>query len=60
MSIEAKRILKFILLELSGMTHGYRSVVESCYATAIDNYGYTMPSESKDTVINKALEILNT
>ena len=58
MSEEAKRIMAFMLKGLSGMSHGYRQTVEGSFDCAIENYGYVIPSESKDDIVNKVIRIL--
>ena len=60
MTKESRRLISFMLKELSQLKYGYRVIVEGCYDMAINNYHLEEPTElSKDQIIDKVLEILN-
>ena len=48
-----------MLKELSSMNYGYENVVEGCYDTAINNRGYVVPIESKESIVELVITILN-
>ncbi len=45
MSEEAKRIMSYMLRELSNMKYGYIGIVEGAFDTAINYYKMTIPIE---------------
>jgi len=59
MSKEAKNIMAFMLKGLSGMSHGYRQIVEGSYDCAITNHGYGIPSEPREEIVDNVIRILN-
>jgi len=58
-SNEARRIMGFMITELSSLKYGYRDIVEGCYQTAITNCGYDKPTESMLVIIDEVIRILN-
>ena len=60
MSEEARMIIHFMCKELSTCKYAYVSIVEGCYATAINIYKMTAPIATKEWVVKKVISILNT
>jgi len=60
MTKESRRLISFMIKELSQLKYGYHVIVEGCYNMAINNYKIEEPSDlSKDQIINKVLDVLN-
>lgn len=59
MSNEKYLIMTFMLRELSSMKYCYKSVIDGCFDTAVNNKGYAMPSEGKENVVSDVTDKLN-
>ena len=60
MTKESRRLISFMIKELSQLKYGYRVIIEGCYDMAINNYGIKKPIDlSKNQIIDKVLDILN-
>jgi len=55
----ANLVIQYMLLNLSGMSYGYAMVVEGCFDSAIENYGYEKPDETKKEICEFVKDILN-
>jgi hypothetical protein len=51
MSNEKYLIMTFMLRELSTMKYCYKSVIDGCFDAAVNNKGYAMPTEGKESVV---------
>ena len=58
-SNEANQIIQFMLIHLSHMRYGPMNIIHGCFDTAIENYGYSNPNESKDSICSFVKDILN-
>ncbi len=59
MTNEGYLVVSRMVAELSTCKYGYRNIVEGCYEACINNYHMTKPTDSRDDIVDKALEILN-
>jgi len=58
-SVTGQVVIGRIVRELSECKYGYRTIVEGAYDACINNYHLEKPEESKDLIVDKAIEILN-
>jgi len=59
MTNTANTLIHWMVGEMSTMTYGYRDIVEACYETAVMYRGFHAPTESKEVIVDKVIEILN-
>jgi hypothetical protein len=59
MTQEARKLMAFVIRELSTLKYGYKTIVEGCYDVAIQKYKFAVPIESKAEIVNKVIECLN-
>ena len=58
-SEEGKTIIGFMLKHLSSSRYVYKSTASGSYDAAINNYGFDVPPESKDIIVEKVIQMLN-
>jgi len=58
MSEESNKIKFFMIKGLSNLSHFYKETVEGSYEAAINNYGFKVPVESKETIVQEVTDIL--
>jgi len=59
LSGEAESIIRFMLKEISSLTHAPREMISGCYDMSIENYGFAQPLESKVEIIDRVIDILH-
>jgi hypothetical protein len=57
-SQEGRTLMYHMIKELSSLKYGYRTVVEGCYDTLINNCGLKRPMESKSEIVVNVIDIL--
>ena len=58
-SVTGQAVIGRIVRELCECKYGYRSIVEGAYDACIGNYGLEKPEESKELIVDKAIELLD-
>ncbi len=56
---EANQVIQFMLLNLSNVKYGPMNIIQGCFDTAVNNYGYGKPIEPKDEICEFVKDILN-
>lgn len=59
LSTEARSLIGAIVRDISSLSHAYRWQFETAYDLFITRYGYAKPVESKEVIVDKAIEVIN-
>jgi hypothetical protein len=56
---EANTLMMIMIRELGTCKYLYKEIIEGCYDTYINNNHITKPSESKEAICDKVLDVFN-
>jgi len=59
MGPKSKKIMKFMLAELSKLKYAHRVTIEGCFDDTIMYYAYQEPEDRKEDIVDEVLRILN-
>lgn len=57
LSNEGKDIVNYILIKLGSVKYAYRSTLQGCYVSALQNYNCAEPKENMNDIIDIVVDV---